>query len=419
MPPPAPRSTLLVSSQDEKRAGTLSPILAPLRFSLLVGLLLALAGCAARGGQGSDIPTVSQPTGMANMAEVESTSTVAPPAPTAPLPPAATLTAMSALTVVPVPTEIPGLPATHVARATASPFPTSLPAVAQVGPPSVATSSRDAISIELRMAGDTYMAGENGRAEITVLNASPETLFVGDVELAVTDEEGKVVDPWPVMPGPRGGWPGQDRFNSFMRPVEPGQSISKTITFQMPPLEQSRTHTYKAKAMARFSRGDIQHPDRSDNVAIPIETVMPWPLQVVQPIAEQRLNARWQANRQGYSLRVTDAKGQPVSGPVWGAIEVSSGRASMSGPLPESVEGTWSSGWDEFLSQDGTPLQVRAWVAARGYVPATIEETIPGTVKSSGATTSPGLYTYTPVPTVEPDLPVPRAATIAPETPIP
>jgi hypothetical protein len=97
---------------------------------------------------------------------------------------------------------------------------------------------------------------------------------------------------------------------------------------------------------------------------------------------------------------VTGADGQPIvaagTGPLWGAIEISSGRGSMSGPLQDSADGTWSGSWDAQLVQDGTPLQVRAWVAARGYLAATIEEMVPGT----GETSTPA--PEAPAPTAEP-----------------
>jgi hypothetical protein len=252
------------------------------------------------------------------------------------------------------------------------------------------------------MAGDTYLAGENGRARITLRNDSPQALFMGDLDLDIQDEQGRKVDPWPQMPGPRAGWPGQERFGWSLRLVEPGHSISETLTFQVPPLEQSRGRTYKAGATGHFSRGDIQHPDRSDNVAIPIEVRMPWPIRILEPRPEQHLVAHWHADRQGYTLRVTDPNDQAIAGSQWGALEVYSGRVSMSGPLQDSTSGVWTSGWAQDLTDDGTPLQVRAWVAARGYLPATLDEMVPG----SGVMTTPTPQSpYVPIPTAQPVIP--------------
>ncbi|MDQ5824603.1 MAG: hypothetical protein M3441_10400 [Chloroflexota bacterium] len=326
-------------------------------------------------------------------------------------PPAGTLTAEAALTVIPVPTGVPGLQATHVARATVSPFPTSEVDDVQAGSPGsplVAAARRAGLSLEMRLLGDEYLAGENGRAEITLRNDSSATLFAGNIQFTVQDEAGRFVDPWPLMPGPRAGWPGQERFEWYLRPLQPGQSITETVTFQIPSVEVSRGHTYTAHASAQLARADIQHPDRSDNVPADVQT-KPVPLRVVAPVAQQHLKAEWQGNRQGYTLRVTDADGDPVGGPVWGAIDVRSDKGGMSGALQDSSEGMWSSGWAEFLTEGGAPLQVRAWVAARGYLPAIIEETVPGTNKQS-----PPPPIYTPVATVTAGQPALPAATVAP-----
>lgn len=356
--------------------------------AVLLAVLFALTSCSAPAGQGSDIPAVSisEPTSTDTFAGAESTSTAVPPAPyapTAPLPPAPTLTALAALTVIPVPTQIPGLQATHIARATSSPIPTSETGALQTGPPLVASARRAGISLELRLAGDSYLAGENGRAQVTLRNDSSLPLFAGNIQLLVRDEADHAVDLWPLLPGPRAGWPGQNRFGGMLRPLEPGQSISQTLTFQVPAAGAARGHTYTAQAAAQLSRADIQHPDRSDNVPADVQTA-PVTLRIVESAAQQRLKAELQANRQGYTLRVTNSEGQRVAGPVWGAIEVTSGRGSISGPLQDSLDGIWSSGWAEYLAEQGSPLDLRAWVAARGYVPATIRETVPGTGFGNG-----------------------------------
>lgn len=181
----------------------------------------------------------------------------------------------------------------------------------------MALARRAGISLELRLAGDTYLAGENGRAQITLRNDSSATLFAGNILLRVQDEGGHPVEPWPLMPGPRAGWPGQDRFGWALRSLEPGESISRTLTFLLPNLQVARGHIYTAQVTAQLARADLQHPDRPDNVPADVQTA-PVSLRIVEPTARQYLKAEWQADRKGYTLRVTDAAGQPVAGPVWG-----------------------------------------------------------------------------------------------------
>ncbi len=397
-------SRLCRSALSGASVALLSPTLL---FLLILLAAVALTGCGQRtveGGQAqpADGTALAAPTTTDALSDLPDTSTAVPPAPTADLPPAPTLTAFAALTVIPVPTDIPGLQATHIARATASPFPTAEVEPVRTAQPSgavVESAYRAGLSLELRLAGDSYLVGENGRAEITLRNDSSTLLFGGNIQLLVQDDAGRSVDPWLLMPGPRGGWPGQNRFAGMLRPLEPGQSISRTLTFQMPALDSARGHTYTARAAAQLSRADIQHPDRSDNVPANVQTALVQ-LRVVGSTTQQRLKAELQANRQGYTLRVTGEDGKPVAGPLWGALDVDSGRGSMSGPLQDSASGVWTSGWDEYLTQDGTPLQLRIWVAARGYLPATVEQTIPGTGAGADRQAPPPIYT--PVPTVVP-----------------
>jgi WD40 repeat protein len=303
--------------------------------------------------------------------------------PTPAIPTDPTQAAIASMTVIPPPTAIPGLQATHVARATAFPFPTSDPSTVQADAytSAVAITRRGGVELELRLAGDTYLAGETGRAEVVVRNTTAQRVFAGNLQFSVQDEEGRAVDLWPMMPQMRAGWPGQNRPGGalgMLPPVEPGATITSTFPFTLPPIEQSGQHRYTARASAQISRADIQHSDRGDGVPVEVQTE-DIPLRITEPGPQQHLKAELQNNHPRYTLRVTSADGRPVTGPLWGAIEVS-GR--MAGPLHDSPDGAWTFDWSGYFTQEGIHLQVRAWVAARGYLPAVITQTLSGPASS-------------------------------------
>ena len=164
-------------------------------------------------------------------------------APTHPIPteaPAATSTP-----VTPAPaylTREAARQATIVARATASPFPTAGPVTVRTGQPASATTQRDGLSFQIRLPKDTYLAGQGGQAEAVLRNDGPETVFIhGGLTLfglVLLDEQGHGPAPWPwssmlLRSGPL-----------YLQKLAPGQVISETLTFQVPPAEQAAGHTY-------------------------------------------------------------------------------------------------------------------------------------------------------------------------------
>src|SRR6266542_2346347 len=61
-------------------------------------------------------------------------------------------------------TQVAGEQATIIARATASPFPTAGPAAVQTGQPSIASARRGGLSLQVRLAKNSYRSGEAGWA---------------------------------------------------------------------------------------------------------------------------------------------------------------------------------------------------------------------------------------------------------------
>ena len=308
-------------------------------------------------------------------APVGGPATIAPPPTGVSTPvPAATSTPVTPLPAYA--TQEAGRRATIVARATASPFPTAGPATVQMGQPASANTQRDGLFFHLRLPKDVYLAGEGGQAEITLRNDGPETVFIRGadqhlVQLVLLDERGHEPAPWPwlpmLMPMP-----------PYLHKLAPGQVVSETLAFQVPPVEQVAGHAYVLWAETGFSRPASDHSEGPDNLWLRLETG-PVPLQVSPPDPARRLLAQLQADRTGWRLRVTDTTGQTPPGPLWGALEAASPNSAIARPLRDSPDGIWSAAWDGHLIQDEAQIIVRAWVAAPGYVTAAITQTVVGT----------------------------------------
>ena len=270
--------------------------------------------------------------------------------------------------------------ATIIARATASPFPTAGPAIVQTGQPTSATTQRDGLSFQIRLPKNTCLAGEAGRAEVTLRNDGPETVFVtgSGPHLfwpVLLDERGHEPVPWPWRPMIMPGGP------PYLRELPPGQVVTETLTLQVPPMEQFAGHSYVLWAEAHFSRPHPDHLEGPDNLWLHLETG-PVPLQVTPPNPADPtlwLIAELEADRDGWRLRVTNGTSQIPSGPLWGFQEVTSPNAASAGPLRDSADGTWARAWDAHMRQDESQICMRAWVAAPGYVTAAITQTVPRT----------------------------------------
>ena len=309
--------------------------------------------------------------------------TSAPPAPTPtpPAPPTGIPTPVPAGTATPVTpasayaTQDAARQATIVARATASPFPTAGPVTVQTGQPASANTRRDGLSLRACLPKDTYLAGESGQVEITMSNDGLETVFVRGFGLhlfrpVLLDEQGHEPEVWPWSPMLMLGPPN-------VRELAPGQVISETLAFQIPPTEQATGHTYVLWAETRFSRPAPDSPQGPDNLWLHLETGA-IPLQVIPPDPAQQLQAQLQADQDGWRLQVTDGAGRVPPGPLWGQLEAVSPNSALAMPLRNSPDGTWSGGWDMHMRQGDGQIAVRAWVAVPGYVTTAVTQTVPG-----------------------------------------
>jgi hypothetical protein len=251
----------------------------------------------------------------------------------------------------------------------------------QTGQPASASVQRGGLTLELRLPKDTYLAGEGGQAEVKVTNNGAETLFIRDTSLALLDAQGDEPQPWPWEPIPMiGGLPSRGWGT-----LTSGQTLTRTLKFQLPPLEQTAGKSYQMGAALEFNRTSAAFPESPDDIYLRAETGL-IPLHVAAPTAAQQLAASLELDGNGWQLRVTDADGQSPQGPVWGMIEALFPDGEMSGPLQENKDGQWSGQWDRpFTTQGQDHIVMRAWIAAPGYVTAAVTQTLGADSTSSSA----------------------------------
>lgn len=69
---------------------------------------------------------------------------------------------------------------------------------------------------------------------------------------------------------------------AIAKKLAPGEVVSDTVTFLVPPAEQAAGHSYVLWAETHFSRPVPGQPESPDNIWLHLETG-PIPLQVTEP----------------------------------------------------------------------------------------------------------------------------------------
>jgi hypothetical protein len=224
---------------------------------------------------------------------------------------------------------------------------------------------------------DHILAGEAAQVRLSLRNDGAEPLFVaGDGRelgwLALRDERGEEPEAWPWRPA---NWPG----SGYLLSLPPGQTISTTLTLQIPPEDITRGHTYALWAATRVAR-DVPGTDGPDNLWLHLEAG-PIPLTLAPPAPQQRVHAELTADGNGWRLHATDPMGRALPVAAWGALEAAITSSSSGGGaihlLAPSAGGIWSASWSDTWGQGVVSSVIRAWVAAPGYVTATVVHAIP------------------------------------------
>ncbi len=268
--------------------------------------------------------------------------------------------------------------ATIEARATASPFPTALPATLVQGQPSSARGQREGLILEVHLPKDSYLAGEGGLAEVKIHNVGPETVFITGngselASLELLDERGRRPDVWPFsftrnLPGP-----------AYLQKLVPGDVLTKTLQFQVPPSEQHPLSLLYFWAEIRFSRPTLDNPEGPDNLWLRLEAG-PIKLNITPPNSSDYLNVDWMVDRHGWHLSVKSPKGQIPSDRFWGEIGAASSNSVCGGPLrgKQPGPGEWAGSWQECSLAEGSQIIAGGWIATEGYVTEEFSSTLPG-----------------------------------------
>ncbi len=262
--------------------------------------------------------------------------------------------------------------ATIAARATAHPFPTPNAVAIQRDATISATARRDGITFRIEIPKDTFVAGEGAHAQLTLSNDGQETVFVGIghdlAQVFLMDEQEHAAPPFPwyepSMPGP-----------PYLGELAPGKVISATVNFHVPLPDASFNHAYALWALTQFSRRAPENGNYADNLWLHLETG-PIPLHIEPPKPSQQLTAKLEADRNGWRVKVTDARGEAPNVSMWGMLETSSYNSFSGRPLRENVQGEWSGAWQDNFQ--GEEVSVRVWVSAPGYTTAIAYVVVPG-----------------------------------------
>jgi len=244
---------------------------------------------------------------------------------------------------------------------------------------------RGGLSLSVTLPSDRYLAGEAAPVGLTLRNDGTEPLFVaGDGRelgwLTLRDERGNDPDDWPWRPA---NWPG----GGYLLPLAPGQTVSTTLTLQTPPEDMARGHAYTLWAATRVARA-VPGTDGPDNLWLHLEAG-PIALTLTAPAPEQRLRAALTADASGWRLHASDPVGRPLPAAAWGMLEAALTSTRGGGGairlLAPSADGMWSASWSDTWGQDAVSSVLRAWVAAPGYVTATVVQAVPGAQSLSAA----------------------------------
>lgn len=268
--------------------------------------------------------------------------------------------------------------ATIEARATASPFPTARSMTLVQGQPSEARGQREGLILEVHLPKDSYIAGEGGLAEVKIRNEGPETVFIngsGDdlASLELLDERGRQPEVWPLS---------FSRYMSrppYLQKLAPGDVLSKTLQFQIPPPEQKPSSLLYFWAETRFSRPALANPEGPDNLWLRLEAG-PIKLTITPPNSSNYLQVDWQFDRRGWHLSVKSANGQIPSGQFWGEIGAASPNSLCVGPLrgEQPAPGEWAGSWQDSSLSDNAQVIAGGWIATEGYVTEEFSSTLPG-----------------------------------------
>jgi hypothetical protein len=238
-------------------------------------------------------------------------------------------------------------------------------------PPGISNARQGDLLLELRTDKTAFVAGEAGRSTVTARNLGNTPVRLGGscgrvAYIEVLDGAGKpVMPPWSAL--------AMD-CPFFERTIAPGEALSTTLWFAIPPADGTTTGPYTVQAQVA---PDVTAPGSATTQRSPLLTP-PLAVTVTDPLPAQHLRATLLADRAGWRLTATDQDGRIPPTPNWGYIVTTAPHTESWGQLDEADDGCWAGSWgDAFRDDAGSPIKVRIWLAVPGFVLAAITQDVP------------------------------------------
>lgn len=236
-----------------------------------------------------------------------------------------------------------------------------------------------AVQFELLLTKTTFLAGEALSPCLRVTNHSdhPLVLTRPRVSILTAAQLPSVFVPgaWPVSsPGPSRDTVAAGDWWAWRKAIQ--------LPFDTPKLE---VPAVQLQAVIQSTS-----PGPAGNSATwPIYRTPPVELTLSRPQAAQRLRVHFDADREQFSVRVTDANGAPVDGAVLVAWMLTYGSGKRLGQLREKSGSAWSDSWAPHLLAHNRPLKVKIWVAGPGYATGLAEAEVPSGLDDNLASSTP------------------------------
>jgi hypothetical protein len=244
--------------------------------------------------------------------------------------------------------------------------------VAMAGtPPNIGIARQGDLLLELRLDKTTFVAGEAGRGTVTARNHGTVSATLSGscgrvTYIEVLDGAGKSLQPpWSEL--------GMD-CPFTLRTILPGEELSTTLWFALPPADGTTTGAYTVQAQVVPT---VAAPGNTTTHSTPLLTP-PLPVAVTAPTPAQYLRAILLADRAGWRLTVTDQEGRVPPTPNWGYIVTKAPHTESFGQISESADGCWAGGWGEAFRDDaGATITMHIWLAVPGYVLVAVAQDVP------------------------------------------
>jgi hypothetical protein len=166
---------------------------------------------------------------------------------------------------------------------------------------------------------------------------------------------------------------------TLLQELAPGDVLSKSLQFQIPPPKQKPSSLLYFWVETRFSRPAVDNPQGPDNLWLRLEAG-PIKLTIIPPNSSNYLKVDWQFDRRGWHLSIKGPQGELPSDRFWGEISAASPNSACGGPLrgEQATPGEWADAWKDCPLEEGKQVFAGGWIATEGHVTQEFSSTLPG-----------------------------------------